>query len=139
MDKLETKVELGRNIGEWERALARLARRRDEEQRHAELPAIRLEGVSALRRLLPIAQRDCGQSVVVARFLLNIYNGERFPFDLADMRRLDYEVFDDCIAVLRMDSQPYQEIHLYFENGSAIWEDLAKLWGFQDHAGRSWR
>lgn len=115
------------------------ARARERDARIAELPAIRLEGEAALRRLLPIAQRDTGQSSVVARFLLNLYNGERFPFDMTDLRRLDYELFDDCIAVLKMDSQPEKEVHRYFEDGGAKWEALAKDWGFKDYAGSSWR
>lgn len=115
------------------------ARARERDARIAELPAIRLEGEAALRRLLPIAQRDTGQSSVVARFLLNLYNGERFPFDMTDLRRLDYELFDDCMAVLKMDFQPQKEVHRYFEDGGAIWEALAKEWGFKDYAGSTWR
>lgn len=80
------------------------AEARERDARMAKLPAIRLEGEAALRRLLPVAQRDTGQSSVIARFLLNLYNGDRFPFDLTDLRRLDYELFDDCLAVLKMDA-----------------------------------
>jgi len=115
------------------------AKSREREQREAAIPSIRLEGEAALRRLLPIAQRDTGQSSVVARFLLNLYNGDRFPFDLTDMRRLDFEVFDDCMAVLMMDAQPLKEVHQYFENGGAIWESLAKEWGFKDYGSSSSR
>jgi hypothetical protein len=113
------------------------ARQRDE--RLLQIPAIRLEGEAALRRLLPITQRDTGQSSVIARFLLSLYNGDRFPFDLTDLRRLDYELFDDCLAVLKMDSQPLKEVHRYFDNGGAIWEALAKDWGFKDYADATWR
>lgn len=115
------------------------ARARERDARIAELPAIRLDGEAALRRLLPIAQRDTGQSSVVARFLLNLYNGERFPFDMTDLRRLDYELFDDCMAVLKMDFQPEKEVHRYFEDGGKKWEALAKDWGFKDYAGSTWR
>jgi hypothetical protein len=115
------------------------ARARERDARRAELPAIRLEGEAALRRLLPIAQRDTGQSSVIARFLLNLYNGERFPFDMTDLRRLDYELFDDCMAVLKMDFQPAQEVHRYFKDGNAKWEALAINWGFKDYAGSTWR
>jgi len=113
---------------------------RERDARIAELPVIRVDGEKALRRLLPVAQRDTGQSMVIARFLLNLYNGERFPFDMTDLRRLDFELFDDCMAVLRMDFQPQKEVHLYFENGSAVWEALAKEWGFKDYTtGTTWR
>lgn len=111
----------------------------EDARRQAEMPSIRVEGEAALRRLLPIAERDTGQAYVIARFLLNLYNSERFPFALCDLRRLDWDLFDDCIAVLKMDSQPLKEVHLYFENGNSIWEGLAKAWGIMDHANRSWR
>lgn len=107
--------------------------------RAAMLPAIRAEGEAALRRLLPIAQSDTGQSGVIARFLLNLYNGNRFPFDMTDFRRLDSAVFDDCLAVLKMDAQPAKEVHNYFEHGGKIWEQLAKDWGFKDFQGINWR
>ncbi|MCC7684828.1 hypothetical protein IGS60_28020 [Janthinobacterium sp. FW305-128] len=118
--------------------MATHARERDERQQ--QLPAIRLEGEAALRRLLPVAQRDTGQSSVIARFLLNLYNGTRFPFDMTDLRRLDYNLFDDCIAVLKMDFQLLKEVHLYFENGGSMWTALANQWGFKDYDGiESWR
>lgn len=139
MQSKEIPVRLAGAISEEHARLARDARRREEALREAELPMIRLEGEAALRRLLPIAQSDTGQSAVVARFLLNLYNGERFPFDLSDLRRLDYDPFDDCIAVLTMDSQRFKEVHEYFDDGGTIWETLAKEWGFKDHAGQSWR
>lgn len=108
--------------------------------RDAVLPEIRREGEAALRRLLPIAQRDTGQANVIARFLLNLYNGNRFPMDMTDLRRLDYEPFDDCMAVLRMDSQPQKEVHEYFENGGVLFERLAEDHGFTDHGNQgAWR
>ncbi|MBO9352911.1 ParB/RepB/Spo0J family partition protein [Bordetella petrii] len=117
-------------------AKMRAARVRQE----AERPAIQEAGQAALQRLLSVARSDTGQAGVVARFLLNLYNGNRFPFDNTDLRRLDYELCEDCIAVLRMDSRPVQEVHTYFENGSKIWEQLAKRWGFKDFYGEdSWR
>ncbi|WP_251865874.1 ParB/RepB/Spo0J family partition protein [Achromobacter sp. Marseille-Q4962] len=113
-----------------------------EELQHLEQaqPAILAAGEAALRRLLPVAQGDTRQSRVVARFLLNLYNGNRFPFDNTDLRCLDHELWEDCIAVLRMDSRPVQEVHSYFENGSKILEQLAKDWGFRDfHGEEPWR
>ena len=115
------------------------AQARERDARIGELPAIRLEGEAALRRLLPIAQRDTGQSSVLAWFLLSLYNGGRFPLDLTDLRRLDYELFDDCMAVLKMDFQPAKEVHRYFEDGGAKWEALAKEWRFKDYPGSTWR
>ena len=95
----------------------------------------RAEGEAALRRLLPIAQGDSGQSRRVALVLLGCYNGYRFPLDLTNLRSLDYNLMEDCLAVLRMDANPYQEVHTYFENGSAIFEQLASDWNAEKKGG----
>tara|TARA_Y100001933_G_scaffold264813_1_gene332781 strand:+ start:1559 stop:1927 length:369 start_codon:yes stop_codon:yes gene_type:complete len=90
-----------------------------------ELPVIRQRGQAALFRLLPVALSDTGQSSVVARFLLGLYNGKRFPMDMTELRRLDRALLVDCLAVLEMDHQPEMEIHLYVENGGTLFEELA--------------
>lgn len=86
----------------------------------------RLAGEAALRRLLPIAQGCTGQSDRVARLLLGLYNGHRFRFDLSNLRCLDYEIQEDCLAVMRMDMNAFQEVHRYFENGGKLFEKLAE-------------
>lgn len=106
--------------------------RRKEEERTARLPEIRAKGEAALRRLLPIAQGNTGQCRHVAAFLLGLYNGTRFPFDLTDLRCVDGEIFDDCMAVLQMDSQPAREVHTYFDNGGQVFEQLAQDWRVPD-------
>lgn len=105
---------------------ARLARER--EFNRVTLPAIRNDGEAALRELLPVAMSDTGQSGVVAMFLLGLYNGTRFPFNLRELRRLDRDLFDRCQAVLAMDFQPEREVHEYFEDGGRIFESLAETW-----------
>lgn len=105
---------------------ARLAREREFNQ--VTLPAIRKTGEKALRDLMPVAQSDTGQSAVVAKFLLGLYNGHRFPFDLNEFRRLDLELFEMCQAVMAMDFQHDREVHEYFENGGRIFEQLAATW-----------
>ena len=102
-------------------------------------PQVIAAGVEALQRLLPIAQDDTGQSGVVARFLLSLYNGNRFPFDLGDFRRLDIEVFEDCLAVLAMDFAPQKALHRYIEDGDEIFERLARAWKFRDFHSDNWR
>jgi hypothetical protein len=108
-------------------------------QIQADLLTVRHQGAKALRRLLPVAQRDTGQSSVIARFLLNLYNGKRFPFDLTDFRRLDQSLFDDCLTVLQMDFAREKEVHEYFENGNQIWEKLAFDWNMRDFKNENWR
>lgn len=90
-------------------------------------------GVQALTRLVNIARGNSGQCRVVAKFLLSLYNGNRFKFDLTDFRCLDHEIFQDCLAVLKLDYCPAQEVHCYFKGGSRIWEGLAKDWGIRDY------
>ncbi|PKO49056.1 MAG: hypothetical protein CVU31_02645 [Betaproteobacteria bacterium HGW-Betaproteobacteria-4] len=111
--------------------------RKDLVERNARMKADRPAGEAALRRLLPIAQRDTDQSGRVARILLGLYNGHRFPLNLTNLRSLDDAIFEDVIAVLRMDANAYQEVHLYFENGGRIFEKLADDWGMNEKARES--
>lgn len=66
---------------------------------------------AALLRLWEVAQRDTGKSRVCARLVLGLYNGQRFPFDLTDLRLLDQSLLDDALAVIRMDARPAMEVH----------------------------
>ena len=112
---------------------AEFARQRaEEERRQAMRPQIDLEGHEALMRLFKVAQADTGQCKYIAAFLLGLYNGYRFPFDMTNFRAIDGALFDDCIAVLKMDARPRQEVHRYFDDGSRKFEQLAKDWGIED-------
>ena len=108
---------------EWLESLA-LRRIQFQTRREAAIAA----GLPALKRLLAVARRDTGQSQVCGRFLLSLYNGRAFPFDLTDLRRLDDTLHDDCLAVLRLDASPEKEVHCYFVNGDRIWDELKKRW-----------
>lgn len=68
-------------------------------------------GIPALARLIEVAHGDSGQCGRVRRFLLGLYNGGTFPFDLTDLRALDWNIQDDCLAVLAMDMDPWTEVH----------------------------
>lgn len=89
--------------------------------------------VEALARLLNVARGHSGQCRIVAEFLLSLYNGNRFKFDLTDFRCLDRELFDDCLEVLKLDYHPVREVHCYFKNGGKIWEALAEDWRIRDY------
>ena len=94
------------------------------------------EGVAALKRLYEIALRDSGQCRIVASFLAGLYNGQRFPFDLTDLRCVDDAIFEDCMALLRMDArQCEQEIHNYFDNGNERWEKMIQDWKLEKRHG----
>lgn len=108
-------------------------RMRKEEERRAALPRIRAEGEEALLRLVEVAQGHSGQCRYIAAFLLGLYDGQRFRFDLTDLRCIDYELFEDCLTVLRMDFQPLREVHTYFKDGDRLFEQLAKDLGIRDY------
>ena len=93
----------------------------------------REKGLASLKVLLPAAQGHSGQSRVIAHFLLCLYNGDRFKFDLTDFRSLDTELMEHCLNVLRMDANPEKEVHKYFENGQKIWEGMAEDYRFIDY------
>jgi len=90
-------------------------------------------GKPALARLMNIAESgDTGQGRYVAAFLLGLYNGNRFPFDLTNLRALDSALQDDCLTVLNMDAKACQhEVHRYFDNGGERFETMAKNWGLK--------
>lgn len=94
----------------------------------AQVPAIRTLGTQALNRLAPLALRSGGQSRILGRFLLGLYNGEDFPFVLSDLRALDLVLFEDCMKVLMMDYTPDLEVHERIANGSQIWQRLIEQW-----------
>lgn len=94
----------------------------------AQVPTIRIAGIQALNRLVPIALRDSGQSRILGRFLLSVYNGEDFPFVVSDLRNLGLPLFEDCLKVLMMDYTPDLEVHERIQNGSQIWQQLIEKW-----------
>lgn len=61
--------------------------------------------IPALERLARVAWRDTGQSETVRLFLLGLYNGYAFPFNLVTLRGLDKSLFDDCMSVLTLDAR----------------------------------
>lgn len=106
----------------------------EQERASRERPAIRDAGVEALKRLVNIAQGHSGQCRYVAAFLLGLYNGNRFKFDLTEFRALDRAIFNDCMAVLLMDYELEKEVHCYFDEGGRLWEHLAKDWNIMDYS-----
>lgn len=90
--------------------------------------AIVTAGTQALNRLLPVALGRSGQSRVVGRFLLGLYNGDDFPFSLTDLRCLDLPLFEACMHVLMMDFTPEVEVHERVPNGGKLWDELITRW-----------
>lgn len=94
----------------------------------AQRPAVKAAGLAALKRLVPVALQQTGQSQVVGRVLLGLYDGRAFPFELTALRCLDAQVFEDCMAVLRLDQVPEQEVHEYLPDGQQVFDRLVALW-----------
>jgi hypothetical protein len=70
------------------------------------------EHLSGLVRVYEQAQSgDHSGALVCQRFLLGLYNGHRFPFDMTDFRRLDLGNFEACLQVLELDHMPQREVH----------------------------
>lgn len=91
--------------------------------------AAKINGIPALERLMELAQGDTGQARIVGRFLLGLYNGTAYPFPLFNLRSLDMDIWDDCMAVLALDQFPEKEIHLILPNGSQVFDRLIALLG----------
>jgi hypothetical protein len=95
-----------------------------------ERQAAQSAGIPALIRLVKVADRDTGQAATVRQFLLGLYNGYRFPFNLVKLRGLDKSLFADCIDVLILDARvTAKEVHLYIDNGEKLFARWAKMAG----------
>jgi hypothetical protein len=106
-------------------------------QRAAEIRAQdESNGLDSLKRLFDIAHGNSGQCRRVAAFLLGLYNGTRFPFDLTDFRAVDAAIFEDMLRVLRLDNRPRVEVHNYFPKGGQTFEALANDWNLHK---KEWR
>lgn len=81
-------------------------------------------GLPALERLAAVARQDSGQARIIGLFLLGLYNGSAYPFDLTQLRSLDAQLFGDCLAVLHLDYYPEQEVHEYLPAGNALFAHL---------------
>ena len=84
--------------------------------------------------LTALAERGVGQASIVARFLAGLYNGTAFPFDLTELRGLDEDLFEHCLAVLRLDNTPKVEIHQYFPDGEERFQRIIQDWNLAKHA-----
>lgn len=62
--------------------------------------------LETLDRLFQLADQhlDTGGGGVAARLLLGLYNGQRFPFDLTDLRRFDDGNVARALVVIGMDA-----------------------------------
>ncbi|SDR75618.1 DUF7673 family protein [Pseudomonas oryzae] len=80
----------------------------------------------ALARLLEAALSGTGdgQSEICRDFLLGLWSGQEHLFNLARLRRLEIEQWQDCIAVLQLHQFSLSPIHLCIKDGERIWQQL---------------
>jgi hypothetical protein len=90
-------------------------------------------GVAALHRLLDRVKQHwhTGQSRRIVAFLAGLYNGQDYPFDLTDLRAVDRDIAEDCLALLALDTRGVQEVHRYIDNGGAVWEAMIEDYGLK--------
>lgn len=94
-------------------------------QRAADVRAAdRDAALDSLALLLQISQDDGGQAPVIVRFLAGLYNGRDFPFDLTELRDLDEDLKEHCLAVLRLHGRDAALIQNYFPDGAARWQAM---------------
>lgn len=94
-------------------------------------PAIVRTGIQALHRLIPIALSRTASSKTVGRFLLGLYDGAAFRFDLKHLHHLSVREFEDCLYVLQMDYMPEVEVHERVAEGENVWRELMDVWRTQ--------
>lgn len=98
-----------------------------QKNRQAAAHARYYDGLTALSRLVAIAQDDTGQSRPVADFLLAWWNAGRCGgFDMTTLWSVDDTVADDMVAVFRLIADRHDDPTVYglgdtFENIVAAW------------------
>lgn len=59
---------------------------------------------------------DTSGGSACGKLLLGLYNGERFPFDLTELRRLDHGLYAAAMLVIEMDARhTWCEIHVLLD------------------------
>lgn len=86
--------------------------------------------------LFTLAQRHLGTSGgnIAAKLLLGLYNGQRFPFDLTDLRVFDPSNLEAAFTVMRTDSiRCWCEIHVLLDAilGTRNTGAQLEVWAYQ--------
>lgn len=88
------------------------------------------KAAQAYLRLVELAERsDTGQARRVARFLASTFNGERYPFDLFELRALDVALSDDALACIDALRWGKADLHRLLPDGEARVASLIEAWG----------
>lgn len=81
---------------------------------------------------------------VAASLLLNMYNGNRFQFDVTDLRLLDQSMLHGALELMHFDSRPQMEVHewlnrLYERSDFGMrFEHLAHKWRMKGKCKKEW-
>jgi hypothetical protein len=101
-------------------------------QRAAEIRAQdRDAGLDALWYLVTVAEGDSSQADIVARFLAGLYNGFKYPLDLAVLRQLERDLLERCLQTLRLQQMDAVQVQRYFPHGEARWRAIIQRQGIQ--------
>lgn len=83
---------------------------------------------NAIRKLLPVAMRDTGQSGRCAQVLLSAYNGYNFQLSIPDLVSLDEDLYEAAITVIRGRAELRIEPQVFIKDGDSIFEKLHDDW-----------
>lgn len=116
----------GQELIEYERREE--AHNRILESQALEKKAEQAKFLESLNRVMEMALDGCGASRVCRDFLLFLYNGYGFPFNMNDLRNLGHDLYADIIIIMEMDCRPTfpREIHRWWENGESHFDILKK-------------
>jgi len=88
--------------------------------------------VASLARLVGLAATsDTGGANVAAQIVLGLYNGSDYPMDLTELCRLDEDLFEDAMNVIRLRVVAQTEPHEFFANGGQLFQQIAQDWNFR--------
>lgn len=81
--------------------------------------AITSRGLTALEVIETAIRQNptTGQARRLLRFLLGVYNGYDYPFDLTDLRALDTGLANACLDYLNYDRLGIREVHKHLSGG----------------------
>ncbi|QXW17593.1 hypothetical protein KXJ72_12215 [Comamonas aquatica] len=91
----------------------------------------RIQSQEALQRLFEQASGFSSQAKGVARFLLSLWDSDRFQFELRVFRGFDRAIVRDCLAVLYWDSDVQSGIQNHIAGGVQALEELAAHSGLE--------
>jgi len=92
--------------------------------------AAQAKAAHALARLLELAEtRDSGQIRRVAKFIAALYNGDRYPMDLFDLRAVDVTISDDVIVCIDALRWGRADLYKLVPDGQRRIEAIVRNWG----------